>query len=671
MASAQPRRKRATRQTGAGISAGPLPSGRERMQGPGRADPALLRDLDALNTWLGDHVLIAFARCDWENEPVIIWHNARARAFFQEIGAEDGSAFVRLLTPESLLSLRRIGHELSKAPREAGMLRYPVQLHILPASERRALLLEGSIQHAPGKGGAIVLIANPRPESPAETTFRQIADDAVEGIIVHRGDQVLYANHRIAEMLGYDSREELLANLQSISTFLHAEDRQLVLDNINRRLRGEDAPRDYEFRLRRRDGSVIWVNCRAGVIEWEGQPAVVATLFDITERHAATEALLESEAIFHSIFALSPDIITLNEVESTRFVYANQAFLDAFGLSEEEVIGHTSLELNLWRDPSERAALIDELMRRGEIRDLEFTGKSRDGRRFHLSLAAKIIPYRGRPHLLMMGRDITERKRQEAELIRSKEEAELANRAKSEFLANISHELRTPLNAIIGFAEVLEGELFGPLGHARYKEYVGDIREAGSHLLSLINDILDLARMESGHLPIEMADLPLAEVVLPAVRLIAQRAAQRQIAFHYEIPPPDLKLRADRLRLRQVLINILINAIKFTPEGGSVRLWTERLSGPPPEHMAEDWPSGCVLIAIADSGIGMTPAELDKALRPFEQVESVLNRQNEGAGLGLPLSKMLVERQEGVFAIESTRGRGTTVRIYLQPAQGS
>ncbi len=668
MASAQPRRKRATRREEAGLSTAPLTCKRERTGGADAPDAALLADLAALDAWLGDHVLLAFSRFGWEEEPAIIWHNARAQTFFRDIGADDVFAFARFLRPESLLSLRNIGHELAKAPREAGMLRYPVQLHVLPTVRQQALLLEGSIQHAPGTGEAIVLIAKPRSESRAETTFRQIADDAVEGIIVHRGDQVLYANHRIAEMLGYETREELLANLQSISTFIHPKDRQLVLDNINRRLRGEDAPRDYEFRLKRQDGSLIWVNCRAGTIEWEGQPAVVATLFDITERHAATEALLESEAIFHSIFALSPDIITLNEVESTRFVYANQAFLDTFGLSEEEVIGHTSLELNLWRDPSERMALIAELRRRGEIRDLEFTGESRDGRRFHLSLSAKIIPYRGRPHLLMMGRDITERKRQEAELIRSKEEAELANRAKSEFLANISHELRTPLNAIIGFAEVLEGELFGPLGHARYKEYVGDIREAGAHLLSLINDILDLARMESGHLPIEMSTLPLAEVVLPAVRLIGQRAAQRQIAFHYEIPPPDLKLRADRLRLRQVLINILINAIKFTPEGGSVRLWAERLPAPPPALTAKDWPRGCVMIAIADSGIGMTPAELDKALRPFEQVESVLNRQNEGAGLGLPLSKMLVERQEGVFAIESMRGRGTTVRIYLRPA---
>jgi len=668
MASAQPRRKRATRQKGPGISADPRTGGQERARKADTPDPALISDLAALDSWLGDHILIAFSRQNWKDEPTVIWHNARAQTFFRDIGADGAAGFIRFLSPESLLSLQSIGHELAKAPREAGLLRYPVQLRVLPSAHQQAVLLEGSIQHAPGTDEAIVLIARSRTESRTETTFRQIADDAVEGIIVHRGDQILYANHRIAEMLGYESREALLANLQSLSEFLHPDDRQLVLNNIARRLRGEDAPRDYEFRLKRQNGAVIWVNCRAGTIEWEGQPAVVATLFDITERHAAAEALLESEAIFHSIFALSPDIITLNEVESTRFVYANQAFLDTFGLSEEEVIGHTSLELDLWRDPSERATLIAELARRGEIRDLEFTGESRDGRRFHLSLSVKIIPYRGRPHLLMMGRDITERKRQEAELIRSKEEAELANRAKSEFLANISHELRTPLNAIIGFAEVLEGELFGPLGHARYKEYVGDIREAGAHLLSLINDILDLARMESGHLPVEMSALPLTEVILPAVRLIGQRAVQRQIAFHYETPPPDLKLRADRLRLRQVLINILINAIKFTPEGGSVRLWAERLHTPPPERAAEDWPDGCVLIAIADSGIGMTPAELDKALRPFEQVESVLNRQNEGVGLGLPLSKMLVERQEGVFAIESKRGHGTTVRIYLHPA---
>ncbi|GIX17143.1 MAG: hypothetical protein KatS3mg119_1329 [Rhodothalassiaceae bacterium] len=636
-------------------------------------EPGLARLLQALRQiepWLAEHVVIALRLDPAGGEPEPVWINARTRRLLEEEGLAAPQELLERLCPDSRLALNRNLHELAIAPMEARPLRFPVDLLLRrPDRSRPHVLLSGWVRHPPEPcDNYAVLIARIREESAAEQTFREIADEAVEGILVHRGDELLYANHRIAEMLGYPSREELLAHAPGVAAFIHPDDRELVLANIARRLKGEGAPRDYEFRVLRRDGRALWVNCRAGVLDWRGAPAVVAALFDVTERHAATEALRDSEEIFHNIFALSPDVMTLNELDTGRFVHVNDAFLRVWGFEEAEVIGRTSLELGIWEDARERADLLAELKEQGEVRDREFVVRARSGETRVLSLSAKVIPYRGRPHLLMIGRDITERKRQEQELIRAKEAAELANRAKSEFLANISHELRTPLNAIIGFAEVLGGELFGPLGHPRYKEYIGDIRAAGTHLLQLINDILDLARMESGHLPIDPGPVPLVEVVLPAVRLSHQRAEERGVLFHYEVPPPDLRATADRLRLRQVLINILTNAIKFTPAGGSVRLWCERRAGPPPGADPEDWPQGAVQIAVADTGVGMTQEELQKALRPFEQVESVLSRQNEGAGLGLPLSKMLVERQGGVFLIESARAKGTTVRIFLRPA---
>jgi signal transduction histidine kinase len=242
------------------------------------------------------------------------------------------------------------------------------------------------------------------------------------------------------------------------------------------------------------------------------------------------------------------------------------------------------------------------------------------------------------------------------ELVRARDKAEAAGRAKSEFLASMSHELRTPLNAIIGFAEVIEQETFGP-APPRYREYAGDIRGSGRHLLQVINDILDLSKVEAGQMLLHEARLDPALVMQGCVRLIKPRAAQSNVRISTTFEPRLPVLLADEARLRQIGLNLLSNAVKFTKAGGRVSISTglDR--------------NGGIAIAVADTGIGMSADEIAIALEPFRQVTSSLSRSNEGTGLGLPLTKNLVELHGGQLAIASTAGRGTTVTVTFPPSR--
>ncbi len=233
-----------------------------------------------------------------------------------------------------------------------------------------------------------------------------------------------------------------------------------------------------------------------------------------------------------------------------------------------------------------------------------------------------------------------------------KERAEAASRTKSRFLANMSHELRTPLNAILGFSEVLKLESFGPLGYPRYREYAEDIHDSGRHLLSLINDILDMSKVEAGKYRLLVEEVMLSSVVDTAMRMVRGRAAEAEL--HLSVPrvDPELSLRLDPRAIKQVLINLLVNAIKFTPAGGFVELECE--------VEAE-----CVRLVVRDTGTGIDPQEIPRLLRPFEQAHSVDNHRSRGTGLGLPLSNALVELHGGTLTVESTLGSGTAVTIAL------
>jgi two-component system cell cycle sensor histidine kinase PleC len=260
--------------------------------------------------------------------------------------------------------------------------------------------------------------------------------------------------------------------------------------------------------------------------------------------------------------------------------------------------------------------------------------------------------------------DLQRSQEQLAELARKYEDekirAEGANKAKSEFLANMSHELRTPLNAINGFSEIMVNELFGPLGDKRYAEYAQDILTSGQHLLALINDILDMAKIEAGKLNLKFEPLRVLDAIEDSARLMRNRAEAAGLELVIEVPElPEIE--GDMRALKQVLLNLLSNAVKFTPRGGRITILAALEMGPQGER---------VRVGVKDTGIGISDKDMERLARPFEQIESQLSKTQQGSGLGLALTKSLVEMHGGAVEIDSAPGKGTTVSFTL-PLQQS
>jgi signal transduction histidine kinase len=230
------------------------------------------------------------------------------------------------------------------------------------------------------------------------------------------------------------------------------------------------------------------------------------------------------------------------------------------------------------------------------------------------------------------------------------EQAKEANRAKSAFLANMSHELRTPLNAIMGFSEVMKEQYLGPVNNPRYLDYAGDIHSSGRYLLGIINDILDLSKIEAGKMSLESAEeFPLRLSLEGSLAMVAELGKKHGVQVIGELPPESVRLLAVDRMIRQIMINLVGNAIKFTPQGGHVRVSGEAL------------PDGGYAVAVEDSGIGMTEAEIQQALMPFGQIENKMTAKHNGTGLGLPLAKAMLELHDGTLAISSLPGRGTRI----------
>ncbi|MCZ6610289.1 MAG: PAS-domain containing protein [Alphaproteobacteria bacterium] len=249
--------------------------------------------------------------------------------------------------------------------------------------------------------------------------------------------------------------------------------------------------------------------------------------------------------------------------------------------------------------------------------------------------------------------DITDLKQVEAELVKARDLAETANRAKTEFLANMSHELRTPLNAIIGFSEIMESGVMGAIEDPRYNEYIHSINESGNHLLSLINDLLDLSKIEVGKADMEEENLDLVTTIESCLMFVREQAEDKGLSLVSRLPPRFPPFRGDRRRLKQIFINLLQNAVKFTGPGGTVTVSLGHETGAP------------VHVMVEDTGIGMSAAEIPRALERFSQVGTGLQRKYEGAGLGLPLARSLAKLHGGDIEIESSEGIGTTVKVIL------
>jgi signal transduction histidine kinase len=268
----------------------------------------------------------------------------------------------------------------------------------------------------------------------------------------------------------------------------------------------------------------------------------------------------------------------------------------------------------------------------------------------HLAERAEREAVRLRRHIVELEATKSELEATARDLEAALSAAASASQAKSQFLAAMSHELRTPLNAIIGFAEILAQEMFGPLGSARYRDYASTVQSSGKHLLGLINDVLDFSKLDAGRLELDEQRIDLTGIVRESNKMLATPAAEAQVRVHEELDPDLQELLADPRRVRQVVLNLLANAVKFTPAEGEVRVSTFRTDAG-------------IALAVSDTGIGIAPTDIPKALERFGQVDNRLARKYDGTGLGLPLSKRLAEQHGGTIELESEIGRGTTVTV--------
>jgi len=408
----------------------------------------------------------------------------------------------------------------------------------------------------------------------------------------------------------------------------------------------------HEFRVRSRNlltmrRQQLMLRARASSLEEK----IVAD----ARRHR--DALRES----HELLLRVIDAVPLAVVATDRdgcYVFVNDWFARSIGKPPAAIIGQTPVAVSA--DPYAQESMERD---RRIIAGLEADGSFEhnvtmpDGEeRVVLNSKALLRDTSGRPMLVVSAAlDITSRKEAELALIAAKEEAELASRSKSEFLANMSHELRTPLNAIIGFSQVMADEVMGPLGSPRYTGYARDICASAQHLLGIISDILDVSKLEAGKLELDEAEVELPQIVRDVLQLVAERARAIDITITTDLPPDLPWLRADGLKLKQVLLNLVTNAIKFSHSGGRVEL-------------AVRYDVGGFEITVTDHGIGMDAVEIQTAITRFGQVASTWSRQHAGTGLGLPLAIGLVELHGGRLTIESRKDAGTTVRVRL-PAE--
>ena len=468
------------------------------------------------------------------------------------------------------------------------------------------------------------------------------------GVLIHRGEQLVYANHALLEWTGYAD----LAALTEAGGLerLLLEPQAGALDRVN--------GTGKTFRIAARNGTLTCEG-RHYTVPWQGESALMLVLL----RTAADERLRDAEI---ALRASDSEVRELKAILDTAtdgvIVVDRDGLILTFNRSAEALFGYDYSEIarrpftELFAPESERAArdYLDRLTADSVASVLndgrEVIGRVRQGGLIPLFMTMGRIGD-GMPKLCAVLRDITQWKRAEEDLLNAKRTAERASSAKSDFLAKISHEIRTPLNAILGFSEVMMGEQFGPIGGERYREYLRDIHASGEHLVSLLNDLLDLSKIEAGKLDLVFASVNLNQLVQQCVALMQPQANQSRIIIRSSLSPSLPPVMADARSVRQIVLNLLSNSIKFTGPGGQVIVstaLTERSEA---------------VLRVRDTGVGMTDKEIETAMEPFRQLATSTRWGSGGTGLGLPLTKALAEANRAAFAIKSARDAGTLVEI--------
>jgi len=369
-------------------------------------------------------------------------------------------------------------------------------------------------------------------------------------------------------------------------------------------------------------------------------------------------ALRDSEARYRLLADNASDVIMRVSLDGVA-TYCSGAVNDLLGYRPAELIGGDFVDQVHPGNRRAASTLIDRLTPDHPRGTAMFQMRHKNGRWVWTEAAARLIadPRTGKPaEIVFVVRDVTERKRMEEDLEEARRAAESANQSKGLFLATLSHELRTPLNAIIGFGDLMAREALGPAGNKQYVQFSADIRDSGQHLLGLINEILDHAKAEAGHLTLEEDTVDLAAAVRFCTRMLSARAERSGVALVQTVAPEARYVRADEKRIRQILLNLLTNAVKYTPSGGRVAV-TVSLDGGEP------------VIAVSDTGIGIDEKDLHRVFQAYEQVENPANRQITGTGLGLPLTRRLVELHGGRFELRSRVGEGSTFTVRLPAAR--
>jgi PAS domain S-box-containing protein len=403
---------------------------------------------------------------------------------------------------------------------------------------------------------------------------------------------------------------------------------------------------------------------------------------DIAEHKRAEQALRQSDERFAKAFRTSPSAMLITRARDGAFIDVNTSYERLFGYSRDELIGQTGNGLEIYTSPDQRETIVRMLRAEGRIRDLELLLRTKSGELRTVFSSLESFELGGEVFLLGTMIDITERKRAEealeaeratlarrvdertADLMLANAELARAARLKDEFLANMSHELRTPLNSILGRSEALQEGIYG-MPTPKQAQALQGIEASGRHLLALINDILDLSKLEAEKLDLQIEPVAVETLCQASMQMVAQSAAQKRLSTRLTIDPALDIIAADERRLKQILVNLLANAVKFTPEGGTVALAAEG-----------NRESGTATFTVRDTGIGIAEDDQQRLFKSFVQIDSSLSRQYEGTGLGLVLVKRLAEAHGGTVQVESAIGQGSQFRVILpwqlvQPASAS